>query len=191
MEQPLVWELWGGTPLLCCINDRRVWVLPFHGFCHSGVSGERVVWEDGFVLDFGLFPASDPGAQVLLESWTSLSGYGSHSLSARELENLWDVPILFLDSLLDREVIGLMGIICRSPPSKLLHTGADLLLTSVFRGGLGFRQGLEVRQGREELGQGQKGATVGNLSGPHPCSDADLGLSPACKRHRPSETLTM
>ncbi len=150
-----------------------------------------MVWEDGFVLDFGLFLASDPGAQVLLESLASHSGFRSCSLSARELGDLWDVPILCLDSFLDREVTGLMGVICRSPPLKLLHTGADLLLTSVFRGGSEFRQGLEVRQGQEELGQGQEGATAGNLPGLHPCSDTDLGLSPTCKRHCPSETLTM
>jgi hypothetical protein len=166
-----------GSPVL--------WLLPLgRGRVARGLGG----W---VCSDFGLFPASDPGAQVLLESLASPSGYGSCSLSARELENLWDVPILFLDSLADEEVTGLMGVICRSPPTKLLHTGTDLLLTSVFWGGLEFRQGLEVRQGQEELGQGQEGATVGNLPGPHPCSDADLGLSPVCKRHCPSETLNM
>jgi hypothetical protein len=40
--EPLVWEPQGGTPLLCCVNN-RVWALPFHGTCHSGVAGERVV----------------------------------------------------------------------------------------------------------------------------------------------------
>ncbi len=85
--KPLVWEPRGGTPLLCCVND-RVRALPFHGTSHSGVAGERVVREGGFVLDFGLFPASDPKARVLLESTASPSAYGSRSLSARELGDL-------------------------------------------------------------------------------------------------------
>ena len=87
------------------------------------------------MLDFGLFPASEPAAQVLVKLSGSPSGYGSRRLSARELRDLWDVPILLLDSMSDVEVTGLMEGICQSPPSKLLHTGADLLLTAGFRGG--------------------------------------------------------
>ena len=74
-----------------------------------------------------------------------------------------------MDSLSDQEVGDLMGVICRTPPSKLLHSGADLLLTSCFRGGI--------------LG-GLHGQ--GCLLGPRPRSDLDLGLAPAAKRHRPS-----
>jgi hypothetical protein len=88
------------------------------------------------VLDFGLFPASDPLARVIVEKSSSPSGYGLRPLMARELGNLWDAPILFLDSLPDTDVGALMGAICASPPSKLLHTGADLLLTA-FSGGVG------------------------------------------------------
>ena len=88
------------------------------------------------MLDFGLFPDSEPVAKVLVESSGSPSEYGSCSLSARELGDLWDVPILLLDSLSDAEVMGLMDGICQSPPSKLLHTGADLLLRASFRGGV-------------------------------------------------------
>ncbi len=50
---------------------------------------------------------------------------------------MWDVPILFLDSLSNSEVTELMDVICKYPPSKLLHTGPDLLLTTVFQGGAG------------------------------------------------------
>ena len=85
---------------------------------------------------FWAFPAFEPAAKVLVESSGSPSGYGSRSLLARELEDLWDVPILLLDSLSDAEVTGLMEGICQSPPSKLLHTGADLLLRASFRGGV-------------------------------------------------------
>ena len=167
--EPLAWEPRGGTPLLCCVND-RVAARPFLGTRRSGIAGKCVEREEGFILDFGLFPASNLTAQVLLESSGSPSGYGLRSLSARELGDLWDVPILFMESLTDQEVGDLMGAICRTPPSKLLHSGADLLLTNGFRGGLGG--GLEGR---------------GSLPGPRPLSDSDLGLAPAAKRLRPSE----
>jgi hypothetical protein len=127
------------------------------------------------VLDFGLFLASNLEARVLLESSVSPSEYRSCSLSARELGDLWDVPILFLDSLLGLEVTGLMANICKSPPSKLLHTGADLLLTSAFRGGL---------EGREA----QEGGTARPVLGPCPRSDVGFGLTPAYERKHPPET---
>ena len=123
--EPIAWTPCGGTPLLCCVND-RVRAAPYHGQRRSGIAGERVVHEGGLVLDFGLFPASEPAALVLVESSGSPLGYGSRRLSARELGDLWDMPILLLDSLSDAEVTGLMEGICQSPPSKLLHTGADL-----------------------------------------------------------------
>jgi len=63
-----------------------------------------------------------------------------------------------------------MSAICRTPPSKLLHSGADALLTSCFRGGI-----VGVLQGQ------------GCLPGPRPRSDSDLGLAPATKCHRPLE----
>ncbi len=89
--EPLAWTPRGGTPLLCCVND-RVRTTPFHGQRRSGVAGERVVRDEGLVLDFGLFPASKPTAGVLVESSGSPSGYGSRCLSPRELGDLWDVP---------------------------------------------------------------------------------------------------
>jgi hypothetical protein len=161
--EPIAWTPHGGTPLLCCVND-RVRAAPYHGQRRSSIAGERVVREEGLVLDFGLFPASEPAAQVLVESSGSPSGYGSRHLSAQELGDLWDVPILLLDSLSDAEVTGLMEGICQSPPSKLLHTGADLLLTAGFRGGSDSNgRGLD----REVL-----------LLGPRPLTDVELGLRP-------------
>ena len=64
---PLTWEPRGGTPLLCCVND-RVAARPFLGTRRSGVGGKCVKREDGLVMDFGLFTASDLTARVLLES---------------------------------------------------------------------------------------------------------------------------
>ena len=169
--EPLTWTPRGGTPLLCCVND-RVRSTPFHGQRRSGVAGEQVVRDEGLVLDFGLFPASDPTARVLVESSGSPSGYGSRCLSPRELGDLWDVPILLLDSLSDSAVTGLMEGICQSPPSKLLHTGADLLLTASFRGGLGCV--LRSEGGPNRL------SNVGGVfqPGPRPLPDRELGLCP-------------
>ena len=149
--EPLMWEPRGGTPLLCCVNDRE-YAKPFLGPRWSGAVGAGVVRTEGLVLDFGLFPMSDTSARVIVESSSSPLGYGSRRLMARELGNLWDVPILFLDSLPDTDVGALMGAICTSPPSKLLHTGADLLLTDFFPGGWS-REGEGERQwGRESGG---------------------------------------
>ena len=119
-------------------------------------------------LDFGLFPAFEPTARVLVESSGSPSGYGSRCLSTRELGDLWDVPILLLDSLSDEAVTVLMEGICHSPPSNLLHTGADLLLTASFRGGL---EG-DSRPGASDL------AASALPPGPRPLTDAELGLCP-------------
>ncbi len=78
--------------MLCCVNDREYARL-FLGPRGSGAAGSGVVRTEGLVLDFGLFPESDPSARVIVESSSSPSGYGSHGLTARELGNLWDVPI--------------------------------------------------------------------------------------------------
>ncbi len=109
--EPLAWEPRNGTPLLCCVND-RVLARPYLGPRGSGLAGDSIARLDGLVLDFGLFPALDPRALVLLESSGSPSGYGSRVLTGRELGTLWDVPILFMDSLSDLEIDGLMKGIC-------------------------------------------------------------------------------
>ena len=173
--EPLTWEPRGGTPLLCCVNDRE-YARPFLGPRGSGAVGAGgavvagVVRTEGLVLDFGLFPASDPSARVIVETSSSPSGYGLRQLTARELGNLWDIPILFLDSLPDPDVGVLMGAICASPPSKLLHTGADLLLTDFFRGG-----GAGSAMGKGS-GEGRAGIVP---PGPRPLSDRELGIKRA------------
>ena len=117
-------------------------------------------------MDFGLFLASDFGAEVLVESSGSPSGYGSRRLTPGELGNLWDVPLLFLDTLTDVEL--------SSPPSKLLHTGADVLLTDAFRGGC---------KGTCSAGRIKGGSTdTCFVPGPHPLLDKVLGLAPASRR---------
>jgi hypothetical protein len=155
---PLTWELRGGTPLLCCVNDREL-ATPYAGMRPTALTGEAVVRVDGLVVDSGLFPASETGAWVLVASSRSPSGYGSRRLLGQELGNLWEVPILLLDSLRDPDVAPLMAGICVSPPSCLLHTCTDVLLTGGFRGGLG---GLQVRQ--ELLGGLQVGLQASHAS---------------------------
>jgi hypothetical protein len=128
------------------------------------VAGEQVVWADGFVMDYGLFPASDSSALDLVDPSGSPTGYRSWRLSVRELGDLWDVPILFLDSLLDYEVMPLMDDICMSPPSRLMHMGADVLLTTSFQGGLDGWAPPDLE-----------------LPGPRPRMDDDLELLPKAK----------
>ena len=164
-----MWVPRRGTPLFCCVNNRE-YARPFLGPRGAGAAGASIVGGE-LVVDSGLFPASNLLARVIVELSTSPSGYGSRRLTAHELGNLWDVPILFLDSLPETDVDALMGAICASLPSKLLHTGADLLLTSRFQGG---------RVGREH-GRGSASGQVNarELSGPpgpRPLSDQELRL---------------
>jgi hypothetical protein len=51
------------------------------------------------LYQFGLFPAHDLGAEVLLSASASPSGMGVRKLTRDELGLLWDVPILCIDSL--------------------------------------------------------------------------------------------
>ena len=88
--------------------------------------------KDG-VRDFGLFLAFDLERVALVKSSGSPSGYGSRRLTPGELGSLGDVPILFLDTLSTTEGALIMAEICKSPPSKLLHTRSDVLLTRTGR----------------------------------------------------------
>ena len=54
-----------------------------------------------------------------------------------ELGGLWDLPILIMDALPPSEAEFMLRAFCKTAPTKVLLTGADLLLTTSFRGGLG------------------------------------------------------
>jgi hypothetical protein len=84
---------------------------------------------------WGLFPASDLQATFLLAASGSPSGWGTRTLSVRELAALWDVPILVSDSLSDVAGLEILGGFCASAPGKVLFTGTDALLTTSFQGG--------------------------------------------------------
>jgi hypothetical protein len=101
--------------------------------CTPGAA--RGVPPGGIIHQWGLFPASDLGARVLLASSGCPSGWGVRPLSWFELAALWDVPILVLDAFTEESSISFLRGFCASAPVKVLFVGADALLTTLFRGG--------------------------------------------------------
>jgi hypothetical protein len=114
------------------------------------------------VQNWGLLsPASELSAKVLVQCSSSSSGYGFRRLSGAELGALWDLPISVLDALPGQGTDAMLQGLFRLAPTKILFSGADFLLTSSFRGGLG---GLKA------------GAPL--TVGPRPLSNSALGLAP-------------
>jgi hypothetical protein len=113
----------------------------------------------GIIHQWGLFPASDLGARVLLASSGCPSGWRVRPLSWLELAALWDVPILVLDAFTEESSISFLRGFCASAPAKVLFAGADALLTTLFRGGSSLIDSL-----------------VQSSVGPSPRSNMDLGL---------------
>ena len=130
----------------------------------------EVVRSEGLVHDWGLFPASELEAQVLVQCSSSPSGYGARRLTWLELGGLWDLPILIIDALPPSEAELMLRAFCKTAPTKVLLAGANLLLNTSFRGSLG---GL-----KQNLG----GAKLVEAHGPRPLSNSKLGVStpPAC-----------
>jgi len=87
------------------------------------------------VQAWGLFPASDLSALVLVPASGSHWGWGIRCLSVLELAALWDVPILVLDSLSDLSDVNIFKGFWASAPGKVLFAGTNALLTTSFRGG--------------------------------------------------------
>ena len=85
---------------------------------------------------FGLFPAHNLSADVLLAASASPLGMGVRNLTWQELGLLWDVPILCMDSLAQDKMEEFIAAVCVSAPAKVLFSGTDALLTTLFRGGL-------------------------------------------------------
>ena len=124
------------------------------------------------VQAWGLFPASDLSALVLVSASGSPSGWGIRCLSVLELAALWDVPILVSDSLSDLSDVNIFKGFWASAPGKVLFAGTDALLTMSFRGGCyGFG---EAVVGEAVVGE----AVVDSVAfGPHPESNKALGLA--------------
>jgi hypothetical protein len=75
----------------------------------------------GVIQPWGLFPASDLHALVLLAASRSPSGFGVRSLMWLELAALWDVPILVSDSLLDESDVLMFWGFCAGKGSICGH----------------------------------------------------------------------
>jgi hypothetical protein len=131
---PMILQPW--FPLLSYVQDRER-ATPSPSAPLGGPAVAAVVRQEGWVQDWGLFPASDLSAQVLVQCSTSPLGYGSRCLTGLELGGLWDVPILVLDLLPSHEADTLLRGLCWSALAKILFGGADFLLTASFRGGVG------------------------------------------------------
>jgi hypothetical protein len=120
----------------------------------------------GVIHQWGLFPASDLQARVLLAALGCPSGWGVWPLLWFELAALWDVPILVLDSMSKESDILILQGFCASAPTKVLFAGTDALLTTLFWGGAVANSSNEVVILTKEA----------EVVGPSPRSNEDLGL---------------
>ena len=128
---PVAPQAW--FPLFCYVRDREAAV--HHPTPPSrGIAVPKVVRSEGLVQDWGLFPASDLEAQVLVQCSSSPSGYGARRLTGMELGGLWDLPISIMDALPPSEAEFMLRAFCKTAPTKVLLAGADLLLTTSFWG---------------------------------------------------------
>jgi hypothetical protein len=134
-------------PVRACVNDRAAatpvptseilaalppasLVVRSGGFAWSVGS-----WPGGVIQQWGLFPASDLQAVVLLAASGSPSGMSVRPLFWLELTALWDVPILVSDSIRGDSDTLIFQAFCAFTPAKVLFAGMDALLTTSFWGG--------------------------------------------------------
>ena len=139
VQIPLGSQPW--FPMQACINDRNHvrWVP---GTIHEPDIGPTkevirlcVGGQVDVVYQFGLFPAHNLSADVLLAASASPSGMGVRKITWPELGLLWDVPILCMDSFQQGQMEEFLAAVCTSAPAKVLFSGTDALLTTSFRGG--------------------------------------------------------
>jgi hypothetical protein len=97
-SEPLLVVAQSWFPLFCYVKDREM-ALPYPMPPSGGLAVPSVVREGGLVQDWGLFPASDVGARVLVQCSLSPSGYGLQGLTWSELGGLWDLPISVMDAM--------------------------------------------------------------------------------------------
>jgi hypothetical protein len=150
-------------PLFCYVKDReRAEPHPSPPF--GGTAVPLVVRIEGLVQDWGLFPASDLAARVLVQCSSSPSGHGSCLLTWLELGGLWDLPISIMDTLPPMGGDVMLQAFFKGAPTKILALGANFLLTLSFRGGLRSVHGVTRPLAVLDLG-------------PRPLSYSELGLA--------------
>ena len=134
-------------PMQACVNDRThaKWVSADNLEPDIGLKTEvirlHVEGQADVLYQFGLFPAHNLRAEVLLAASASPSGMGVRSLTWQELGLLWDVPILCIDTLPQDQMENFLAAACTSAPAKVLFSGSDALLTTLFRGGSKWETG--------------------------------------------------
>ncbi len=89
----------------------------------SGTSVPLVVQIEGLVQDWGLFPASDLVAKVLVQCSSSPSGHRLCLLTWLELGRLRDLPISIMDTLPTVGGDALLRFFARAPRPRSWHWG--------------------------------------------------------------------
>jgi hypothetical protein len=158
---PVIPQSW--FPLFCYVKDRER-ADPHPSPPVGGTTVPLVVRIEGLVQDWGLFPALDLVAKVLVQCSSSPSGHGSRYLTWQELGGLWDLPISIMDTLPTVGGDTLLWAFCKGAPTKILASGADFLLTLSFWGGLRGVHGAKRPLAVSDLG-------------PRPWTDSELGLA--------------
>ncbi len=122
---PVVAQSW--FPLFCYVKDREM-CLPHPTPPSGGLAVPSVAHKGGLVQDWGLFPALDVGARVLVQCSSSPSGYRLQGLTWSELGSLWDLPISVMDAMPQGVAEAMLPAFCKTAPTKDLIAGADYLL---------------------------------------------------------------
>lgn len=135
VHEPTVLASQPWFPVSAVIN-RRVLSVPAPAPTAPPTLIPTVQYSGRDVLSCGLFPAKQPGANVLVPDDWSPTGWGTRSLTVAELGSVWDVPIGMLDyvAAFPPDAHWVRSLV-DGPPGKMLQLGTDLLLTAEFRGG--------------------------------------------------------
>jgi hypothetical protein len=81
------------------------------------------------LLPWGLFPHDDPSAVTACPCIFNTTKWTQRPLTPLELGSLWDLPLRLLDLARTSSQSSFLLPFFNTPPAKLLHSGADLLLS--------------------------------------------------------------
>ena len=93
------------------------------------------LWKDSTLIPAGLFPHDALNTKVFVPARYSKSHVGRRPLAPHELAKLWDVPILYLDSLEAGVAPKVLPSFVNSAPVKILQRAGNILLANFYRGG--------------------------------------------------------